>query len=85
MLGNKRKRGLPYSWCCISWLFLCWAGPTYAAKSEEERALLKTKWEEYGAGQKFKLWLKWGFRWKYPDVLGEEPEKAKRPFRQGCL
>ncbi|CZR56413.1 uncharacterized protein PAC_06301 [Phialocephala subalpina] len=85
MLGQHRKRGLPYSWCCISILFLCWTGPTYKAKSVEEQARLAEQWKEMKAGQKFKLWMKWGFRWKYPDVLGEEPEFAKRAFRQGCL
>ncbi|KAF4626737.1 hypothetical protein G7Y89_g11420 [Cudoniella acicularis] len=85
MLGLQRKRGLPYAWCCISWIFLCFTGPTYKAKSAEEQVVLKERWAAMGAGEKFKLWLKWGFRWKYPEVLGEEPEIAKRAFRQGCL
>lgn len=85
MLGKQRKRGLPYSWCCISWLFLCWVGPTYKAKSAEEQVVLADRWKELKAGEKFKLWLKWGLRWKYPDVLGEAPEMDKRPFRQRCL
>ncbi|TVY81017.1 hypothetical protein LSUE1_G009033 [Lachnellula suecica] len=86
MLGQHRKRGLPYAWCCISILFLCFTGPTYKAKSVEEQARLAELWKEMGAGTKFKLWMKWGFRWKYPvDVLGEEPEVAKRALRQGCL
>jgi hypothetical protein len=85
MLGQHRKRGLPYAWCCISFIFLCWVGPTYKAKSAEEQAELLEKWKAMKKGEKFKLWLKWGFRWKYPDMLGDEPEFAKRPFRQGCL
>jgi len=85
MLGMHRKRGLPYAWCCISFLFLCWTGPTYKAKSAEEQAELLEKWKAMKKREKFKLWMKWGFRWKYPDVLGEEPEFAKRAFRQGCL
>lgn len=85
MLGQKRKRGLPYSWCCLSVFFLCFIGPTYQAKSTEEQTELLAKWKELGAGKKFKLWMKWGFRWKYPDMIGEEPPIAKRPFRQGCL
>lgn len=32
MLGMHRKRGVPYAWCCISFLFLCCTGPTYKAK-----------------------------------------------------
>ncbi|KAG4424955.1 hypothetical protein IFR04_001926 [Cadophora malorum] len=85
MLGQHRKRGLPYAWCCISIIFLCWTGPTYKAKSPEEQAVLLERWKEMKAGEKFKLWMKWGFRWKYPTMLGEEPEIAKRALRQGCL
>lgn len=85
MLGKQRKRGVPYSWCCISFLFLCCTGPTYKAKSAEEQERLKAVWAEMGMGKKLGLWFKWGFRWKYPDVLGEAPEKNKRAFRQGCL
>lgn len=85
MLGRHRKRGLPYAWCCISILFLCWVGPTYKAKSAAEQEVLQERWKAMSKREKFKLWMKWGFRWKYPDVLGEEPEFAKRAFRQGCL
>lgn len=85
MLGQHRKRGLPYAWCCISFIFLCWVGPTYKAKGIEEQAELLEKWKAMKKREKFRLWLKWGFRWKYPDMLGEEPELAKRAFRQGCL
>jgi hypothetical protein len=85
MLGQHRKRGLPYAWCCISILFLCFVGPTYKAKSDEEQAELLEKWNAMKKREKFKLWIKWGFRWKYPDMIGEEPEVAKRAFRQGCL
>jgi len=85
MLGQHRKRGLPYAWCCISIIFLCWTGPTYKAKSPEEQAVLLERWKEMKKGEKFKLWMKWGFRWKYPTMLGEEPEIAKRALRQGCL
>jgi hypothetical protein len=85
MLGLHRKRGLPYAWCCVSIFFLCCVGPTYRAKSTEEQAELLEKWNAMKRSEKFKLWMKWGFRWKYPDMLGDEPEFAKRPPRQGCL
>ncbi|KAK2630221.1 hypothetical protein QTJ16_001041 [Diplocarpon rosae] len=84
-LGLHRKRGFPYAWCCISVLFLCWVGPTYKAKSPEEQAVLLERWKAMKKSEKFKLWMKWGFRWKYPDVLGAEPELAKRAVRQGFL
>jgi hypothetical protein len=85
MLGLHRKRGVPYAWCCVSILFLCCVGPTYKAKSAEEQAELLEKWNAMKKREKFKLWMKWGFRWKYPDMIGDEPEFAKRPFRQGCF
>jgi hypothetical protein len=85
MLGKQRKRGLPYAWCCVNILFLCWVGPTYKAKSVEEQSELLEKWKAMKMGEKLKLWLKWGFRWKYPDMIGPEPDQSKRPFRQGCL
>lgn len=85
MLGQHRKRGLPYSWCCICWLFLCFVGPTYKAKSAEEQAELLEKWNAMKKREKLKLWLKFGFRWKYPGMIGPEPEIAKRALRKGCL
>ena len=85
MLGQQRKRGVPYSWCCVNIIFLCFTGPTYMAKSEEEQAALLERWKEMKAGQKFKLWMRWGFKWKYPDMLGPEPEMRHRAMRQACL
>ncbi|KAI9639982.1 hypothetical protein NHQ30_011651 [Ciborinia camelliae] len=87
MMGKRRKRGIPYAWACISLWFLCCRGPTYKAKSEEEQERLAIQWKEMGIPKKLQLWLKWGFRWKYPDMLGDEPERYKRPFRdsEGCL
>jgi hypothetical protein len=85
MLGLHRKRGLPYAWCCVSIFFLCCVGPTYRAKSAEEQAVLLERWNAMKKREKFGLWIRWGFRWKYPDMLGDEPEFAKRPPRQGRL
>ena len=85
MLGLHRKRGVPYAWCCISIFFLCCVGPTYKAKSAEEQAVLRERWNAMKKREKLKLWAKWGFRWKYPEMLGDEPELAKRPLRQSCL
>lgn len=85
MLGKSRKRGVPYAWCCISIFFLCCTGPTYKAKSTEEQTRLAAMWKEMEFGKKLALWFKWGFRWKYPNMLGEEPEKNKRAMREGCL
>ncbi|CAG8978762.1 hypothetical protein HYALB_00012747 [Hymenoscyphus albidus] len=86
MQGEKRKRGMPYSWCCISWPCLCFTGPVYKARTPEEQVVLKQKWAEMKMGGKMKLWVRWGFRFKYPvELLGAEPEIYKRAFRQGCL
>ena len=85
MLGKQRKRGTPYTWCCVNFLTLCCVGPTYKAKSEEEQAILGERWKALKAGEKLRLWGKWGFKWSYPDVLGEAPEIDRRALRQRCL
>lgn len=85
MLGKHRKRGVPYTWCCVSLFTLCCVGPTYKAKSAEEQVILGERWKEYKKREKFKLWVKWGLKWKYPDVLGEAPEIDKRALRERCL
>lgn len=56
-------------------------GPTYKAKSEEEQEILKARWLELKSGEKLKLYLKWGMKWSYPDVLGTEPEIDKKAWR----
>ena len=59
---------------------MCFIGPTYTAKSKEEHEMLVEQWNALRTGEKFDLWMKWGLRWKYPDMLGPEPEKVKGPF-----
>jgi hypothetical protein len=83
MLGQEKRRGIPVCWCCICWGCVCFIGPTYTAKSKEEQEVLMEQWNALRAGEKFKLWMKRGFRWKYPDMLGPEPEKVKSPFAVG--
>jgi hypothetical protein len=60
-------------------LLFC-VGPTHKAKSEAEQKILMEKRDAMGAWKKFTLWLKWGFRWKYPDGLGEEPDITRKEF-----
>lgn len=84
MQGRQGRRGLPIQWCCVSLLFLCCVGPVYKAKSPEEQEVLLERWNAMTKGEKFKLWLKWGFRWKYPNMLGEEPELVRGPLIGCC-
>lgn len=81
MLGQRERRGTPYAWGFVSCWFWCFMGPTYKAKSEEEQEILKARWLELKSGEKLKLYLKWGMKWSYPDVLGTEPEIDKKAWR----
>lgn len=45
-------------------------------RDEEERKRLQEYWKGLSGGAKFKLWLKWGFRWKYPAFLWDVRQPA---------
>ncbi|OBT53825.1 hypothetical protein VE04_05894 [Pseudogymnoascus sp. 24MN13] len=47
-------------------------------KSAEEQETLKAAWKETGAFTKLGRWLKWGFRYKYPDFLGAAPLRRRK-------
>lgn len=81
MQGQRERRGTPYAWGFVSCWCWCFMGPTYKAKSEEEQEILKARWLEMKSSEKFKLYMKWGMKWSYPDVLGSEPEIDKKAWR----
>lgn len=82
MTGWQARRGLPLSWAMLapvlSCFLLCFSHKGYRARTAEEAAELQKKWTEMGGREKFALWLRWGFRWKYPPMLGPAPEKVRR-------
>lgn len=83
MCGKERRRGVPLRWCfCITCVVPC-AGPRWKERSTEEQVALTEKWNARGAGEKFKLWLQWGYKWKYPvDLLGQEPDRLNKSWRK---
>lgn len=62
----------------LSCFFLCCHQRGFQAKSTEEQEALTTAWKEKGFFSKFGLWLKWGFRYKYPDFLGTAPLRRRK-------
>lgn len=87
MLGWQTRRGLPVCWaftilplslCCL-WGFR----KGYRARSVDDAAILKERWEKMGFWRKFCLFWVWGFRYKYPTVLGPPPPKVRVSKRPG--
>ncbi|PGH26384.1 hypothetical protein AJ80_01882 [Polytolypa hystricis UAMH7299] len=79
MNGREAKRGLPTTWCCL--LPIVFAPLLFFSKSgfearQDDTAELERKWKEMPPHTRLWLWLKWGFRYKYPPFLGSPPPKA---------
>lgn len=75
MHGQRALRVGTVCWVCISVWVLCFTrvSPSRGC-GPEETDVLKMQWAVLSGGQRLKLWLKWGFRHKYPvELLGESP------------
>ncbi|KAJ5885352.1 hypothetical protein N7495_009862 [Penicillium taxi] len=86
MTGWQTRRGLPVFWSLTLLplsLFLLFAFKKgYRARSAEDAEVLRQKWKEMSFWTKLRLFFVWGFRFKYPPMLGEAPprvEASKRP------
>lgn len=81
MLGWQTRRGLPVCWAFtvlpLSLFLLFFFKKGYRARSLADAAVLREKWNDMSFGTKLKLFFIWGFRYKYPDVLGSEPPTVK--------
>lgn len=79
MTGQRAPRGIPGPFICLlpilSCILLLALRKGYQAKPPEERAELRSKWEAMSIGKKMGLWLRWGFSYKYPPMLGTPPPK----------
>ncbi|KAJ5774675.1 hypothetical protein N7457_009571 [Penicillium paradoxum] len=90
MTGWQTRRGLPLFWAFIllpfSLFFLFCFRKGYRARSKEDAAILRQRWEAMGFMTKLGLFFAWGFRFKYPTVLGPAPARvagSKRPKESG--
>jgi hypothetical protein len=90
MTGWQTRRGFPLFWAftCfpISLFFLFCFRKGFRARSREDAEVLKKRWDEMSFGTKLKLYFLWGFRFKYPTVLGPAPARvqgSKRPNESG--
>ncbi|KAJ5241867.1 uncharacterized protein N7469_000194 [Penicillium citrinum] len=87
MLGWQTRRGLPVCWCLIALpisLFCLFAFKKgFRARNPSDAAILKQRWDKMSAWRKFKLFVIWGFRFQYPDVLGPPPPKVKVSKKPG--
>ncbi|PYH96000.1 hypothetical protein BO71DRAFT_397508 [Aspergillus ellipticus CBS 707.79] len=81
MMGWQTRRGLPFCWSLtllpISLLLLCFWRKGYRARSQADGEVLKKRWNAMGFGTKLRLFFVWGFRFKYPPMLGPAPARVK--------
>lgn len=70
MNGRSTLRPGTICWCLVS-LWCVMITQNVKARSKEDQVLLRQYWASLGARTRFGLWLRWGFRRKYPtEVLG---------------
>ncbi|PYH44088.1 uncharacterized protein BP01DRAFT_280391, partial [Aspergillus saccharolyticus JOP 1030-1] len=81
MTGWQTRRGLPVCWSLLvlpfTLLLLCWFRKGYRARSQADGEVLQKRWKAMGFGTKLKLFFVWGFRFKYPPMLGPAPARVK--------
>lgn len=87
MTGWQTRRGFPVFWAFmlmpITLFCLCCFRKGYRSRNAADAAFLQQKWRDMSAWKKFKLFIIWGFRFKYPDVLGPAPARVKQSKRPG--
>ncbi|KAJ5639889.1 uncharacterized protein N7484_007751 [Penicillium longicatenatum] len=88
MLGWQTRRGLPLCWAFtlmpISFLLIIAFRKGFRARSETEAVALREQWDGLGFWKKLKLFFIWGFRYKYPPILGEAPPRVKPSKQPGA-
>ncbi|KAE8158894.1 hypothetical protein BDV40DRAFT_7084 [Aspergillus tamarii] len=87
MTGWQTRRGLPVCWSLtvipISLLLLCFFRKGYRARSQADAEILKKRWDSMGFWTKLRLFFVWGFRYKYPPMLGPAPARVKTSKQPG--
>jgi hypothetical protein len=78
MHGKRALRLGTLCWVFISLWILCFTRQSLA-RPKEDRERLRAQWMSFSWWTRFKLWLKWGFRWTYPEkLLGTDPRKLQQ-------
>ncbi|KAK8095068.1 hypothetical protein PG997_001753 [Apiospora hydei] len=77
MRGRRALRLGTLCWTfCLGWV-ACFTRVSPARGVVDQPALVE-QWKAMSAGQKWRLWWKWGFRHKYPvGLLGPDPRKMQ--------
>jgi hypothetical protein len=90
MTGWQTRRGIPLFWCFLVFPFTLFClfcfRKGFRARSREDAEILKKRWDAMPFGTKLKLYFLWGFRFKYPPILGPVPARvkgSKRPKESG--
>ncbi|KAJ6137604.1 hypothetical protein N7471_004090 [Penicillium samsonianum] len=90
MTGWQTRRGFPLFWSFLllpfSLFCLFCFRKGYRARSREDAEVLQKRWDAMGFWTKMGLFFAWGFRFKYPTVLGPAPATVKankRPVESG--
>ncbi|CAL5866663.1 uncharacterized protein PFLUO_LOCUS872 [Penicillium psychrofluorescens] len=82
MTGWQTRRGLPVMWAFlifpITLLLLIFRRRGFRARTQSESAELKGKWDAMSGWTKLRLFFVWGFRYKYPPMLGGPPARVSK-------
>lgn len=84
MTGWQTRRGMPVCWALtimpLTLFCLCCLRKGYRSRNAHDAAVLQSRWKKLSGWNKFVLFLKWGFRYSYPTILGPAPEiVSKKP------
>ncbi|KAJ5633055.1 hypothetical protein N7490_009394 [Penicillium lividum] len=86
-LGWQTRRGIPLCWAFtvlpISLLLIIGFRKGFRSRSETDAVELRKQWDSLGFWKKLKLFFVWGFRFKYPPILGEAPPRVKASKQPG--
>ncbi|KAF7594842.1 hypothetical protein BBP40_008172 [Aspergillus hancockii] len=87
MTGWQTRRGLPVCWSVtilpITLLLLFFFRKGFRARSQADAETLKKRWDAMSLGTKLRLFFVWGFRFKYPPMLGPAPARVKTSKQPG--
>ncbi|KAG2416547.1 hypothetical protein HFD88_007762 [Aspergillus terreus] len=87
MTGWQTRRGLPVCWAItilpVTLLLLFAFKKGFRARSQADAEVLQRRWNAMSLGTKLKLFFVWGFRYKYPPMLGPAPARVKTSKQPG--